>query len=355
MFLATDHSKQPSTERPRQCTFPQNDWHILAGFWHPIAFAHDIGDEPTTVTLLDVALVVYRTSSGITVAKDLCPHRGTKISGGRIQADCLVCPMHGLHFDAAGRCTRIPSIPDRDAKIPDKLRLQTYQSVERYGIVWTCLKDEPIWPVPEWADLEANGSEYELIYVPVGEWNAAASRETENFIDVAHHSFVHTKTFGNPDRPQIPQHEVQQTDFGLRLDITCFEVERGWHDPEQSGERETDYRYDLTFPFAKDLYTEGKVEGIKCHFYDVASPVSATKTRIFQINLTNNLYCSKDEYWNYQVVTNEEDRVAVETQHPEEVPLDLREEIHIPADRFSLEYRRALVERFGLGSPDVAA
>ena len=101
----------------------------------------------------------------------------------------------------------------------------------------------------------------------------------------------------------------------------------------------------------KDLYTEGKEDGIKCHFYDVAVPVSASQTRIFQINLTNNLYCSKEEYPEYQLVTNEEDRVCVETQHPEEVPLDLREEIHIPADRFSLEYRKALVQNFGLGAP----
>ena len=35
---------------------------------------------------------------------------------------------------------------------------------------------------------------------------------------------------------------------------------------------------------------------------------------------------------------------------PKGSPLDLHAEIHIPADRMSLAWRRALVERFGLGT-----
>ena len=50
-------------------------------------------------------------------------------------------------------------------------------------------------------------------------------------------------------------------------------------------------------------------------------------------------------------VINAEDKPMVEEQHPEDLPLDLRDEIHIPADRLSIEYRRALVSKFGLGAP----
>ena len=48
---------------------------------------------------------------------------------------------------------------------------------------------------------------------------------------------------------------------------------------------------------------------------------------------------------------NDEDKPLVEGQCPEDLPLDLREEVHIPADRMSLEYRRALAGKFGLGAP----
>ena len=351
MFLAVDHSDKVRAELPRRCTFQQSDWHILAAFWHPIAFLHEVKDRPFSVKLLDLNLVVYRTGKGITVAKDLCMHRGTRVSMGSMRDDMLICPMHGLHYDSQGACRKIPSIADANVKIPEKLRLQIYQSKERYGLLWVCLKEKPLWPMPEWPELEQEESAYELVTIPVSEWDASASRETENFFDLAHHPFVHTRTFGNPDRPEIPHHTVEETERGLRLCITRYEIERGWHEPGRSGERLTDYVYDLTYPFAKDLYTEGKEDGIKCHFYDVASPVSANRTRIFQLNLTNNLYCSKEDYAEYQLVTDEEDRICVEAQRPEELPLDLREEIHIPADRLSLKYRKVLADQFGLGAP----
>lgn len=110
MFLATDHSTQLNTDLPRHCTFRESDWHILAGFWHPVAFLHDIGDKPVAARLLDVNLVIYRTSEGITVAKDRCMHRGTKLSLGSMRDDLLICPMHGLHYDGQGVCRKIPSI-----------------------------------------------------------------------------------------------------------------------------------------------------------------------------------------------------------------------------------------------------
>ena len=39
-----------------------------------------------------------------------------------------------------------------------------------------------------------------------------------------------------------------------------------------------------------------------------------------------------------------QDRAIVETQHPERIPLDLRQELHIRSDRLGLEYRRWLKE-----------
>ena len=248
MFLATDHSKQISGDLPRNCSFDENDWHILAGFWYPVAFSHDIQDKPVASRLLDVDLVMYRSEEGVTVAKDLCMHRGTKLSMGWIYDGRIVCPMHGLEYDGGGKCRRIPSMEDGSAKIPDKLKLHTYQSQERYDLVWVCLKEEAIWSIPEWPELEQEDSEFEKVLIPEADfWNATASRQTENFVDVAHHPFVHVKTFGNPDRPVIPLHTIEHTVRGLKLKFTRYELERGWHDPDHVGERLTDYIYDLTF------------------------------------------------------------------------------------------------------------
>ncbi|MNN92950.1 Methylxanthine N1-demethylase NdmA [compost metagenome] len=50
--------------------------------------------------------------------------------------------------------------------------------------------------------------------------------------------------------------------------------------------------------------------------------------------------------FNLQVFS--EDREMVEAQKPEDLPLDLLEEVHIPADRTSISYRQLLSE-LGLG------
>ena len=88
MFLPVG-SKPNSSDYPEGASIREQDWHILAGFWHPVAFEHDLGDEPQSVKLLDVDLVLYKTSDGITVARDRCPHRGVKVSLGRVIDDCL--------------------------------------------------------------------------------------------------------------------------------------------------------------------------------------------------------------------------------------------------------------------------
>jgi len=353
MFLPVDHTETATSDLPNPCSFHEPDWHVLAGFWHPVAFTSEIADSPVSVRLLDVDLVVFRSGNGYTVARDRCPHRGAKLSLGKTDNGALACPMHGLKYDGTGRCVHVPSSALPAAKIPPALDLRVYLSCVRYDLIWVCLKASPIWPLPEWPPLEDEGSQCEKIFIPVGEWRASASRATENFMDIAHHPFVHLKTFGNPNQPVIDQHEVTETKHGLHLHYSRTEIERGWHDPGASGERPADYHYDLTFPFAKELKTVGNEDGIICYFYDIGSPVSSTQTRIFQINLTSNLYCSPEEYANYQLVTNDEDKLCVETQRPSDLPLDLREELHIPADRFSLAYRKALAGKFGLGAPFV--
>ena len=38
---------------PRNCTFDPHDWQVLSRYWHPVAFASQIGDKPFSTKLLD--------------------------------------------------------------------------------------------------------------------------------------------------------------------------------------------------------------------------------------------------------------------------------------------------------------
>ena len=119
----------------------------LARYWHPIAHADEVGREPTRAVLLGRPVVLFRDEQGVVAFRDLCVHRGTRLSLGRITPDGnLQCPYHGWEYDRTGQCVRIPARPP-DAPIPRSACALAYQTQEAYGLVWLCL-GEPAYPIP---------------------------------------------------------------------------------------------------------------------------------------------------------------------------------------------------------------
>jgi len=334
---------------PANSSFREQDWHVLAGFWHPVLFDHDLKHKPVAVTLLDVKLVVYRTGAGVTVARDKCPHRGVQVSLGQMIDDNLVCPMHGIHFDHTGVCTKIPSLPNQASLISPRMCLQTYQSEIRYGIVWVCLKDTPIWPLPVWAGID--NPDYEKVYVPVDVWQCPATRHTENFNDQAHFPFVHLQSFGSDDDVTMHEYNVVETDYGLFFDYDYVEGGNRFPDGVEGDTRPVVYSYELTFPFSTLIRVDPAGSDFVHYFADAVCPVSASETRLFQ-QLTDTTGKPDAEYWiadSQQILA--EDKPLVESQDPA-MPLEPAGELHhIPADRWSIQYRKQLMKRFGLGMP----
>lgn len=347
MFSAVDSQKRTS-ELPKGCTFSEQDWHILAGFWHPIAYANEVSDKPIRARLLDVDLVVYRTSEGVSVARDLCPHRGTRLSAGWMANDQLICPMHGLHFNGQGQCTRIPAMGEPQ-RIPPRMRLQSYLVKERYGIIWTCMKPEPIWALPEWPGI--GDPKFEKLWVPNETWMAAASRHVENFNDIAHFPWVHTQSFGGDREAPTTTYDVEETAAGLSFSFPYTEGFNRFRDGIAGETREVVYTYELTYPFSTLIIIAPVDSSMRFYVADTVCPVSAHESKIFQV-LTDSSGKPEVDYWLKDAeLINHEDRPLVEEQRPEDLPLDLTAEMHIPADRMSLEYRRGLASRFGLGAP----
>jgi phenylpropionate dioxygenase-like ring-hydroxylating dioxygenase large terminal subunit len=82
---------------------------------------------------------------------------------------------------------------------------------------------------------------------------------------------------------------------------------------------------------------------------NAASPVSARKTRLFAPICRNfDKHIPVEDVHDFNLRVFEEDRLIVETQKPERLPLDLSLEAHISADGSSIAYRRGL-KRMGLG------
>ncbi|MFU0504409.1 aromatic ring-hydroxylating dioxygenase subunit alpha [Pseudaminobacter sp. NGMCC 1.201702] len=334
------------TPYPKDNSFSESNWSLLAGFWYPIAYSSDLGTRPVAVRLLDQRLVAYRAAGQVVVANDVCIHRGAPLSGGRIVKDTLECPYHGLRFDGTGKCVAIPPAGP-NVPIPPKLRLATYPVAERYGIVWTCLQPEPRAPLPEWPPMD--DPKLQKVKLKPADWNCSAFRHVENFNDVAHFSYVHAGTFGNPDEPQVPRYEVVSTEHGLERSLAVNQIDRDTF--TQGGERAAtmQYKYAYTLPFNSSL-TISSPDGRNEYIYDAVCPVSSGKSRIFILKARDyDLDQPVDEWIEFQHAVNEEDRWIVEAQHPEEIPMDLRVEAHILADAWSIAFRRRWA---GLGYTD---
>jgi vanillate O-demethylase monooxygenase subunit len=331
---------------PRENTFPEADWQILAKFWYPVAFSHEVTGQPLAARLLDERVVLYRISDGTLVAaKDICFHRGAPMSLGRVEGDEIVCAYHGLRYDASGRCVCIPAHPK--GAISPRLRLHTFPVREAFGLIWVKLveSDEQLPDMlPEWSN-----PDYIQIMPPSVPMNAAAGRQIEGFLDVSHFSFVHTTSFGEADNAEVPSYPVTPTAHGFVADYISSVSNYGH---EQKHLNPPDFlwhrRFEVYRPFTAKLTVMYPNEQ-RLHILNAVCPVSARKLRLFVPicrNFDKDAPLQPTIDFNLQVFT--EDQAIVEQQWPEDLPLDLHTEAHFPADRSSITYRKGLAA-LGLG------
>ncbi|MEO9132546.1 MAG: aromatic ring-hydroxylating dioxygenase subunit alpha [Sphingomonas sp.] len=115
----------------------------LRNCWYAAVWAHEVGAGPMARQLLGVHVVLYRTSDGIAHAlQDRCPHRFAPLSMGALIDDQLQCPYHGLRFGTDGACVYNPHY----AAIPKAAKVAKYPLLERYGMLWIWMGDQPADP-----------------------------------------------------------------------------------------------------------------------------------------------------------------------------------------------------------------
>jgi len=313
---------------------------VLASFWHPVARVADLGDRPVAARLLDQELVIYRTPAGLTVAADLCVHRGAPLSLGRMGGGLIRCAYHGYGYDGAGACASLPAHPE--APIPRKLHLRVFRSAERYGLLWVCLDPASPREIPPFPEYGAAG--FQAIHVPPLAWAASAGRQLESFCDVAHFAFVHENTFAVAS-PVVPRYAVEATEFGLTADFTSQVGNVA--DPAAAGQTWR-RQYDIHLPFVAHLVIHFPGKG-RMAILNAGCPVSARRTQIFAVLAREFDHDQPvEETIAFQQRVYAEDQAIVERQNPEDLPIDLAEEVHVRADLTSVTYRRQLA-KLGLG------
>jgi phenylpropionate dioxygenase-like ring-hydroxylating dioxygenase large terminal subunit len=309
---------------------------VLVNDWHVVAYAPDLKEgQPMAARLLEEDLVLWRVGDRIHAWRDLCIHRGTRLSLGRIEQGTLICPYHGWTYNEEGRCIRFPAHPNQTP--PAKACAKVYQAQERYGWIWVSLgnptRDVP--PFPQWDD-----AAFHKVHCGPYTYKASGPRAVENFLDVTHFPFVHQGLLGDPQYPEINDYEVEISAEGVTAkDITVWQP-----DPDGSGKgARVTYTYKVLRPLTACFVKSS--EGPRFAMYFTVTPVSETDSIAWTyVAMDYDTNRPDDQIRAFEDMITWQDVPIVESQRPELLPLDLQAELHLRSDRTSVAYRRWLRE-----------
>ena len=190
---------------------------MLMNTWYVAGLTEDVTDKPKQVKLLSQDFVLFRDEAGaLHCLSDICIHRGASLSAGRVTKGCIECPYHGWRYRGDGSAAEIPAHPG--ARIPKRVRVDSYPVQERYGWIWVFLGDAPEAerpPIPEFPEYDDPSRR---TIRGTFTWNANYGRVVENGVDFAHAAFVHP-SFGDRDRPEIKGYKMTKSDWSAQARI----------------------------------------------------------------------------------------------------------------------------------------
>jgi phenylpropionate dioxygenase-like ring-hydroxylating dioxygenase large terminal subunit len=321
---------------------------VLRDDWHPAAAADAVPrGSAVSAFLLEEEVVLWRSATGELQAwKDRCPHRGTRLSIGKVTGDSITCAYHGWKFGRDGACVNVPAQPG--APLP-AAKCAAYHAKEAYGLVWVCLGTPraDVLPFPEYGDAR-------LRKVLCGPYEVASSapRIVENFLDMAHFGFVHAGILGDPARAEVKDYKVDKWDdsrdggagYPGVIATGCW----AWQPQTNSlshGGSDVEYSYRVVRPLTAILT---KLPQAQSDFREAISlhvqPLAEEKSRAWIIMAMTNFESSEEDLRGFQDRIFLQDRPILENQRPLRLPLAPGAESPIRADRMSTAYRKYLRE-----------
>jgi phenylpropionate dioxygenase-like ring-hydroxylating dioxygenase large terminal subunit len=306
---------------------------VLVDDWHPVARVEDLaGGGPIAARILGEDIVLWRAGESYFAWRDLCVHRGTRLSLGHVVGgDRLECAYHGWTYGPDGRCVHIPAHP---AQVPPaRACVVTYQARSRHGVVWATIGSGAS-GIPTF-DLLEDGAHHVVMAGPY-RVKASGPRVIENFLDVGHFPFVHEGILGDRSRPEIEDYSAEITPQG----VVAEGVKVYQPDPYGTGRGSTvTYTYRAHRPLTASLVKHGD------HSFGIlvsVTPHDAVDSTAWMWMCMD--YETEASAVEYQDRIFAQDRPILESQRPELLPLDLQAELHLRSDRTAIAYRRWLKE-----------
>jgi phthalate 4,5-dioxygenase oxygenase subunit len=213
---------------------------LMRRYWQPAALVDELaGNRPVKpVRLFGEDLVIFRDEQGrYGLIGRRCPHRGTDLSKGRLEAGGLRCAFHGWLFDVDGTCLETPAEP-AGSNLCANIRQVSYPVVAKSGILFAYMgPGEP----PAFPHLDCFVAPESHTFAFKGMIDCNWLQSLEVGVDPVHTSFLHRffedddpsqsygKVFRDVTRDSdmtmsrimrefpVPRIEVEPTDYGFRL------------------------------------------------------------------------------------------------------------------------------------------
>jgi phenylpropionate dioxygenase-like ring-hydroxylating dioxygenase large terminal subunit len=162
----------------------------LRGRWYALTGSRHVETAPVAIDRMGERIVLWRDVDGaIHAQEDRCPHRGARLSQGRVIDKTIACPYHGIQIDGDGRIASVPALPG--CPIEGRLAVRTYAVQEVAGAIFAYFPTPaneaapPFEPPVEFVDPAWSNFLCETT------WNVNYRYAIENVIDPMHGPYLH--------------------------------------------------------------------------------------------------------------------------------------------------------------------
>jgi 5,5'-dehydrodivanillate O-demethylase oxygenase subunit len=187
----------------------------LRRFWQPVYRAEDLQPgHAKPIRVLGEDFTLYRGEGGTPhLVAYRCAHRGTQLSTGWVEGDCLRCFYHGWKYDHTGQCVEMPA---EDPSFPPKVQIKSYPTEEYLDLIFAYLGAGDPLALPRFPELEALEQGVRDVYTYTWPCNYFQALENDPF----HGDWVHRESYVSAGRVGTPQVSCEETEYGYVTHVT---------------------------------------------------------------------------------------------------------------------------------------
>ncbi len=182
--------------------------------WYLVARDTEVDTGPVALRRLSRDIVLWRDDDEkLHCVEDFCPHRGAKLSLGKVCDGNVACAYHGVQVNGAGEIAAIPTEPN--SPFIGKKSIRHYPARERHGAIWVYFGVDEAADPPElrFPDEFDTGEWSGFVDIRPFECNYQLVRD--NQVDPIHGSFLHAGTHALSWGQVAGELDFERTELGF--------------------------------------------------------------------------------------------------------------------------------------------